>query len=417
MMKQYLYDMLHFSKGVRWFVLTESMLGIGIGLYSLLLNLHLLELGLTEGQMGGISSFGTIVMGATSIPCSILAGRFGRKRLLVLGLVLMATGYAIFAAGTELWMMAAAQLVQSTGISLLITTEIQLLYSYSHSKREETQGFSMLFAVYTLFTGVGTFAGGYLPGWLGGVTTDYQWTLVVAGGFILAAASTRYWLLPAETQDGRKRLPPTSDQVKPKRSWLRLPSRAVLILAVMNCLIGMAAAFTEPLLNVIIKFRLGWSDESISVLLTLNGLVLFISSFVVPPLLERIGFRWTYTLVFIGNLLTTFLLAAAMPAGMFSIVLLAKGSAFIMLNNLMLTHSMSVLPEEERNSYAGWRQVIRSAGSSLATFAAGLMLAGKQYGLPFLMAGMLITAGFLFYHRWVKPIFAAGLEEPETEKG
>jgi MFS transporter, DHA1 family, multidrug resistance protein len=405
-MRQYLWDLLHFSKGVRWFVLTEMFLGIGIGLYTLLLNLHLLALGLDEGQIGAISSFGVICMGVASILCGILANRFGRKRLLVLGLVFMAAGYAVFALGTVIWVLVLAQLLQAVGLALLVTTEVQLLYSYSKSKKEETQGFSMLFAIYTLFMGIGTLAGGYLPRFLGGTSTGYQWTLLTAGGFVLAAAMARLLLLPDEP----KRDGAGEGSAKVHRG-LRMPGRAVWIFCGMNFLIGIAASLTEPFQNVIIKFRLGWSDESVSFLLTLNGFVLFLSSFLMPPLLERLGFRTTYRLVFAVNLFSTFILAASMSSGMFSILLLAKGGAFIMLNNMMLTHTMSVLPEEDRNSYAGLRQVIRSIGGSAAIYVAGILLSDKHYGMPFLFAALFLAAGWIYYERWVKPLLADSLAD------
>jgi MFS family permease len=399
------------------------MLGIAIGLYSLLLNLHLLDLGLSEDQIGTISSFGSIVMGVVAIPCGMLAGRFGRKRLLVLGLALMACGYAVFAAGEELGLLILAQFLQAVGLTMLVTTEIQLLYSYSKSRKEETQGFSLLFAIFTLFMGVGTLAGGYLPGWIGGFSTGYQGTLFVAAGFMMAGAMCRWFLLPKES------LPPKPLEGKGagkrhaafirdgnKRRW-RLPGKAVWIFCGMNLLIGIAAAFTEPLLNVIVKFRLGWGAESISLLLTLNGFGQFLSSFLLPPLLDRLGFRMTYRLVFAANLITTLVLAAAMPAGMFSILLLAKGGAFIMLTNMVQTHSMSVLPEQERNVYAGLRHVIRSMGGSAAIYLTGVLLSGRHYGLPFLFAGLAVGAGCVYYEKWVKPLLAAGLDDAEKGQG
>lgn len=410
-MRQYLSDLLHFSKGVRWFVLTESMLGIGIGIYTLLLNLHLLALGLNEEQIGAISSFGTVCLGVASIPVGLLANRFGRKKLLVAGLALMACGYAVFAIGTQLRIMVLAQLLQSVGLSMLVTTEIQLLYSYSKSKKEETQGFSMLFAVFTLFMGIGTLGGGYLPRLLGGSSTSYQWTLLVAAGFALAAGTARLLLLPKEIPAVKpERTDPSADGEAGGRR-LRLPGRAVWIFCGLNFLIGITASFTEPFLNVIVKFRLDWPDEAVSLLLTLNGIALFFSSFLMPPLLERLGFRRTYTLVFAANLITTLALASVMPSGMFTVLLLSKNSAFIMLNNMILTHTMSVLPERERNAYAGLRQVIRSVGSSGAVFAAGIFLSGRHYGLPFLSASMFLAAGWLYYQKWVKPLFAAGLAD------
>lgn len=406
-MKEYFYDLLHFSKGVRWFVLTESMLGISIGIFNLLLNLHLLALGLNEAEIGAIASFGIIVSGAVSIPSSMLAYRLGRKNLLVLGLMLMAAGYAVFGTGTSTAAMYGAQFLQSAGLALLITTEVQLLYSYSKSKKEETQGFSMLFAVFTLFTGVGTLVGGVLPGWLGGASTDYQGAIITAGVFMLAGVAARWMMLPKETPAA------ASPGGSVPRYRLRMPGRAVWLYCGLNLLVGTSAALIDPFLNVIVKLRLDWTDTQTSLLLTAHGVVLFAASFIMPPMLERLGRRTTYRLVFLSNLVISLVLAAAMPVGLFSFFLLARGGAFIMLNNLILTHSMSSLGEEDRDAFAGLRMVLRSLGSSVAAYGTGVLLAGKQYGLPFLLAGVGLAAAYAYYAKWVQPLFEERLDLPE----
>lgn len=415
-MKEYLNDLLHFSRGVKWFVLTESMLGIGIGIYNLLLNLHLLALGFNEERIGAIASFGVIVMGAVSIPCGMLAARYGRKRLLVAGLGLMASGYMLFGAGSGLWLMYGAQLLQSAGLSFLITTEVQLLYSYSSSRKEETQGFSILFAVFTLFTGAGTLAGGFLPGLLGGWTTNYQGTIFIAGGFIFIGAAARWLLLPKEEAAGRRT--PGDKRAGEGRSRFRIgmPGRTVWIFCGINVLVNAAATFIDPFLNVIVKFRLEWTDEATSLLLTLHGIVLFAGSFLLPPLLERLGMVKTYRLVFGVNLLGSLVLAAAMSAGWFSALLLVRGGAFIMLNNMVLTQSMSALPERDRDTFAGLRLVLRSVAASGATYGAGVLLAGKHYGVPFLLAGVILAAAFLYFEKWVKPLLVSAAAESAGSK-
>ncbi len=381
-------------------------MGISIGIFNLLLNLHLLASGLNEAQIGAVASFGIIVSGAASIPCSMLASRLGRKNLLVLGLLLMSAGYAVFGFGQGLEAMYAAQFLQSSGVALLITTEVQLLYSYSKSKKEETQGFSMLFAVFTLFTGVGTLAGGLLPRWIGGWTTDYQGAIVTAAVFMLAGGISRGLLLPKETSQ-------VGSAASGSRGKRRLPGKAVWLFCVLNLLVGTSAALIDPFINVIVKFRLEWTDTQTSLLLTVHGVVLFLASFIMPPLVERLGHRRTYRLVFLSNIGISLFLSAVMPVGLFSLLLLGRGGAFIMLNNLILTHSMSALEEEERDAFAGLRMVLRSLGSSVAAYGTGVLLSGRHYGYPFLLAGIGLVTAYLFFIRWVQPLYEARLTDPK----
>jgi predicted MFS family arabinose efflux permease len=300
-------------------------------------------------------------------------------------------------------------------MSLLVTTEIQLLYSYSASRQEETRGFSMLFAVFTLFMGIGTLAGGFLPRLLGGARTDYQWSLLAAGLCILACGVFRLALFPEEEAPtaAPKEKPAAAAGHNRLRGKLKLPGKAVWIFCAMNFLLAGSANFVEPFLNVIVKFRMDWPDGMVSLLLTMNGLAQFIGSFLMPVLLERIGIRRTYRLVFLTNLLGTLLLAAAVPPATFSILLLVRGGTTVVSNNLVLTHTMSVTSESERNAYAGIRQVTRSIGASAAIYTAGVLLAGKNYALPFLGGGVLLAVSWVFFRLWVEPLIEAGMAEKE----
>jgi DHA1 family multidrug resistance protein-like MFS transporter len=50
------------------FIATETLLGIGIGILNLILNLHWLAIGLDPQDIGEITSAGTIAMGLASFP-------------------------------------------------------------------------------------------------------------------------------------------------------------------------------------------------------------------------------------------------------------------------------------------------------------------------------------------------------------
>ena len=105
-----------------------------------------------------------------------------------------------------------AQLIVSIGFTLVEITEIQLLFYYSRSKREETQAYSFMFAVFTAFTGVGTLLAGYLPKWIDSSGIGYQNTLLVtssgfcsislcAGGITAKGTKTNQGTAPAEWEN------------------------------------------------------------------------------------------------------------------------------------------------------------------------------------------------------------------------
>ncbi len=410
-MADYFRDLLQLSTGVRRFIISEALLGIGIGIFSLVLNLHLLNMGINEAEIGKLSSMGVLIIGLVAIPFGLMANRFGRKSLLVLGLALMGVGSTLFALGTTLIIFYLAQFIQSIGITLLITTEIQLIFHYCQSKQEETQSYSLLFAVFTLFTGLGTVLGGFLPRWIEIGKATYQGSLLLAAAVLFLIAFVRGIWLPKEVIKQSV----TENVEKSNKNGVKskMPSRTIWILSFFLFLTGMTFAFVGPFLNVIVKFRFQWSDEWVSLLLMVNGFFLFLGSLVMPYLFNRFGISKAYLYVFITNILLTILLFFTLPTAILAFILLFRGGFFVLLTNMIESQSMSAVTESERNLFAGMRSVSRSLGSAIATYIAGIILATKNYTLPFLLASVAILLSFIYFLLWVRPLLLERLKEVE----
>ncbi|MFD2613099.1 MFS transporter [Paenibacillus gansuensis] len=391
------------SAGVRRFAMTEALLGIGIGLFSLVLNYHLLSMHLNEKQIGEITSVSSIITGLISLPIGLLTDRWGAKNVMVCGIGLMGIGYFLFAGGDTLPLFYSAQIITSIGITLLVNSEIQLLFSYTASKQEEGTAYSVLFSVFTLFTGVGTLLGGWLPQWLDG-EGRYVGTLVFAGALLLLLAVLRWALLPAR--------PPVISSEKPSGAKLSIKLQMAAMykgtswkLAVFSLLVGTSLMLVTPYLNLMIKERNHWSESATSILLTINGLMLFAGSSAAPMLTRKLGVRRTFGLLFPLNLLAAVLLGLQLPVLLFSLLLPLRGGLFTLLNNLVESESMSAVPEADRNRFAGMRTVSRSIGSSAAVYVTGALLASGHTRLPFLLSALVLLAAYVYFYRTVLPVY------------
>ncbi|SMQ62277.1 Predicted arabinose efflux permease, MFS family [Bacillus sp. OV166] len=415
--------------GVKRFLATESLYGLSIGMFTLILNLHLIEMGITEKQIGLITSMGILVMGIFAIPVSILAKKAGRKKLLVTGITSIAIGCSIFAFAEGFGFFFLAQFVVSIGLTLVETTEIQLLFHYSRSKREETQAYSFLFAVFTAFSGAGTLIGGFLPNWIELSEKGYQNTLITTSILFLLLACVRGGLLPAEQR--RKKV--TREDLNQRRETGSEPNaflqrqgkhssdfqQKLLLFAVFALITGGAVSCLQPYLNLFIKFRFDFSNEAVSMLLALNGLALFIGSIFSPSLIDRFGVKKTFLYIYMVNILLCFILFLNIHPYFFSTLLLVRGGVFTMLTNLVDSLSMSSFKDEERDLYAGMRAVFRSIGSALAAFLVGTILAGKNYTLPFILAGLLLLLGYAYFTYIIRPKFFEADQEfqKNTQEG
>ncbi|MGO4495655.1 MFS transporter [Paenibacillus sp. 2RAB27] len=396
------------SPNVKRFIATESLFGVGVGISSLILNLHLLDLGFTKGDIGKITSLGALTIGLASLPAGFIVKLIGRKTMLVIGMLLAFLALVLFGIGTSIVAVTVAQLVYSLGITAILNSEIQLIFQYCRTKKEETSAYSLLFAIFTLFTGLGTWLGGYLPEWMPGHTTMYQYAFFVAGGCLGLSGILRGLLLPSShtktevnvtAADGKNDIGAGKPSERPKRR------HALYFLLLLSLLIfnsGFTFGMLSPFLNVILKFRFQMEDGNISGVLALSGFFFFIGSIVMPYVVERWGSRRTFVFLFLYNIVVVALMALVMPTAVFAILLLIRGTGFTMLNNLMDSECMSAVAEEDRNLFAGMRTVSRSIGNTIASYWAGYILAGNHYSLPFLLTAVALLAGFAMYAWFVQ---------------
>jgi DHA1 family multidrug resistance protein-like MFS transporter len=391
-MLNYLRELALLPRGVKQFLMSEPFLGIALGLHGLLFNLHLLAHHVTEVEVGKITALGSIVMAVFAIPFGVIADRIGRKKILASGLSFITISYYLIAFGSSYYEFIIAQFILSFGLSMMISAETPLLFKYCHTKKEETQTYNMMFAVFTLFVGVGTLIGGFLPQVFDATRDDYQGTMIVMAISMTIVTVARFFL-PDENHVKREqngnRFRVTLKQV--------FPSKKVLIYVGFSVFAGAAFAILIPFLNIIVKFRLDWTDPVVAILLTFNGFCLFLASFFTPYFLEKWGLRRLSFLLFFFTIVTSLLLAFVLPLSVFILFFLLRSGVFTALFNLVEGQALQATKDEERSLHASYRSIGKSLGSTIAAYIAGFILAAGNYWLPFLLSGIVVALAYFYY--------------------
>lgn len=457
-MWQYLISLRELPSAAKRFIATEAFLGVGMGIVAMVLNLHFLELGLPEEEIGRITSYGSLLQGLASLPAGLLADRFGRKRMLVSGLLLMAFGIWGFGTGMDKYWLYAAQTLWSAGMSFLVTSEIQLLFQYCSDRSKESQAYGLVFAVFMLFSGAGTLLGGYLPHLAGGHSSLYEYTLYAGSLSVAVCVTLRSFLLPAaatpkrvaeretaaameegmspagadgDTGDpgqrdiaarcsgagrkgfatgveagSRKRVVKHAAKLR-ERCAAGWPHRKLWILSGVIFMVGFMYNLLAPYFSIIIKFRLDWNDGAVSLLLTVTSVFHFFGSVFMSYIRERWNARNVYTALFLINIAMLLLLGAALPPLLFAGLFALRGGVYTVLHNMLESETMSAVEEEDRNRFAAMRSLFRSFGNSLAAYITGWVLSANRYELPFLMAGAAMLLTYMLLIRKAAPLFEA----------
>jgi DHA1 family multidrug resistance protein-like MFS transporter len=421
-MWEYLRELTRLPKGVRHFLYSEPLLGISFGMFAFMLNYHFLGRGLSEVEIGELTSLHMIVMGASAIPFGLLSDRSSRKMILVAGLYLIGISFFFLGIGDTYTTLLWGQVLNALGISLMVSAEIPLLYSYCKQRKEETQTYNMMFAIFTLFTGFGTLLGGWLPKVLPQGGTLYETSIYAMGALVLIIGTIRLFLPPenrVSSSRGKGDSQKDSSSVilpspKPtpassrlslvlfwRKGWERMPSRNVFIYTGFSFFAGGTFGFLVPYYNVIAKFRMNWPDEWVSLLLTVNGFMMFLVSFFTPLLLDRWGLRKASMVLLGFSALFSLALAASLPAIGFVVIFLLRNGVYLAGINLLEGQSLQATNNEERGLHAGLRSVARSVSSTGAAYAAGFMLELNNYMLPFLLTGILLLFSFFYAQKWM----------------
>ncbi len=389
----YIRELRQLPPGVRRFFMSEPFLGAAFGLFQLLFNLHMLAYGVTEVEIGTILAAGTLMMAAAAVPAGLTADRIGRKPVLVTGLLLITAGHAAAAFGTTLAAFMGAQLLISVGMAMMVSTEIPLLYNYCRNPRQQTQTYNLMFALFTMFIGLGTLAGGYLPALFGeGGGAGYQQTMLVMAACTAVTAVSRMFL-PAETREKQQGWGWSS--IASQR-----PSRNTMKYIGFSLIAGAAHGLLIPYYNVILAFRFEWTDTMIAWLLTGTGVIASLTAFAAPVLLDKWGVRKVSVVLLIQAVLTTFLLATLLPLAVFLLFFLFRHGSFLTFVNVIEGKAMEATKDSQRSLHASLRMIGRNLGTAAGSYAAGFLLAAQAYGSIFLWTAVLIAASGIYFY-WV----------------
>jgi MFS family permease len=166
---------------------------IGIAIPATLNGLFQADLHPIGSQLTWISDAFLLPVAALELSFGVLGDLFGRRRLLVLGGLLLAVGEFLASAAPGVYLLWVGQAVSGLGAAALFPTSLAMLAAGTHTARDRARGIALWAGFLS--------AGGFLAPVLGGVTGTYgSWraSLIVVG--VLAVVGVA---LSALAQDSR----------------------------------------------------------------------------------------------------------------------------------------------------------------------------------------------------------------------
>ncbi len=264
---------------------------VGMGMFRIIFNLYLQELGYAEGVAGEILSARSLGMALFALPAGLLSDLLGRRRMMIGGVFLAAAalvGRAVFVTPGAMWLFA----LLGGACSSAYMISLQPALRENSGERERNHLFSGGFVVMLLGSMAGSLLGGFLPdvyAWLGlagNPAAALRLTLLTGAGLsLLGLIPLLLWRAPPPRRGGAWERFKKSLRVLARPEVRRLVFRFGLV----ELLIGCGAGMVIPFFNLYFKNVYGLGEAAIGVLFTVTSAVMALGGVVAPGLSARLG--------------------------------------------------------------------------------------------------------------------------------
>ena len=362
------------------------------GLLSVVLVLYLVEVGLTEWEVGLLLSLTLAGDTVISLWLTTTADRFGRRRTLVVGAVLMALAGLVFVSTDSfllLLLAATVGVISPSGneIGPFLSVE-QAALSHVVGDERRTDVFAWYNLVGSFSTALGALAGGLiaqasLHSGLTGAATFRPVLLAYAG--IGVALVVGFALLSSAVEATRDESRPPPKTVL----GLHESRRVVFKLSLLFALDAFGGGFViQSLIAYWFHVRFGLAPAMLGTVFLCANLLAGVSALAAGWLARRIGLVNTMIFTHLpSNVLL--ILVPLMPDVYWAVgVLLLRFSISQMDVPTRQAYTMAVVRPDERSAAAGVTGVARSVGASISPLLATVLVGSAGLmSVPFFLAG------------------------------
>lgn len=375
------------------------------GFVSVVLALYLAATGLSAAGVGAVLSATLAGDILVSLWVTVVADRVGRKRMLLLGAVLMIlAGLTFFLTTDPLWITLAAiiGIVSPSGgeIGPFLSIE-QAALSQQVADHRRTRVFGWYNLAGSFATAVGSLAGGWLAQWLQtlGWSGLDAYRLIMTGYAVCGLALVLIFLLLSKDVEVSK-----TGQVREVSGkmfmGLHRSKKVVFKLSSLFALDAFAGGFVvQSMIAWWLHVRYGADEGMLGTLFFGANLLAGISALLATQLAERIGLVRTMVYTHIPSNILLCLVPLMPNFWLAVLMLLLRASISQMDVPARQSYTMAVVAADERSAASGITTVARSVGAAASPLLAGLFMTSPLlFAAPFFVAGGLkIVYDLLLY--------------------
>lgn len=386
-----------FNVNVKLILLRTLIMGLYLGIYGVIFNLYIIDLGYREDFLGLVLSVHLIASALASIPAGILCDRIDRR------IIMIASGVLSTIITIPMFITASpGLLLLLSGLSgvfiSLIAVSITPFLSDNCRTDETVHVFSANASLSWISTVAGCALGGVIPGIWRHIPVfrsagDYRLTLLASCGLLIICCITLLLLKPIKKTGHCSGHPLRA--LKPSPDAIRF--------TVTSLTFGIGSGMIVPYFNVYFVKVMNASVMDVGLASAVAGAFMIAGLFITPYVASRIG--KIRSAVFTKILAAPCLILMALSADFLIAAAAYVGYMFFinMAGPATTSFQMERLPRSEQGMALGFMSTGSYLAISTSTYLGGWLIARGDYITPFLATcGAYLLTAVLLYHYYSK---------------
>ncbi|MEH7524101.1 MFS transporter [Bacillus sp. JJ1503] len=390
-----------YNHNIRQAIWANVYTQIGFGIFMVIYNFYIRELGFTERLNGQVISMTALATALILVPAGIMSDRMGRKKAMLFGAT--ATGIVLLFRGVIEIQSLLLLFAFLTGITSAFLQVSLIPWLAENSKSEQrVHLFSMHFAVMTGANVIGNLSGGILTDLFSFFTTSLtsiRITLIIGGIFFLIGVLpiTRF----KETSSSTAKIQEKQTTYK-KKFYKSDGFKMIGLFAIAQLLIGIGAGLVIPYLNLYFADRFSASNSAIGFIISMGQAATAVAMIIGPIVVRKVG--EVKAVVILQLMSLPFLLLTAYTE---NLLLAALGFLFRQaLMNAGNPIQMSLMMSKVGDSYKGLansvNQMVFNLGwATMGPVSTGIVIKyGSYWGyaLVFSITASLYLVGSIYFY-------------------
>lgn len=395
---------LSFNRNIKLFMLANVLIQIGMGVFMVMYNLYIKELGMPETVNGKVISMTATASALMLIPAGFLSDKFGRKWIIITGASFGAITlfYRSFAVA-ETPLVTAAFL---TGLFMAFVQVSGIPFLAEHSRTSErVHMFSVYFALMTLANVAGSLFGGVISDALQllfsmDAASAIRWSLLFGASLFTLA------LIPLLRLDNRR--PAAEEKVNTRidldvaDTSLKKNLIVIFHFSFASLLIGLGSGLVVPYLNLYFANRFDASNTYIGLILALGSAMTVVATLIGPLLVAKVG--KVKAMLLFQLLSIPFLILTAYTTSLLlaSLGFLLRQALMNAGNPIQSAIAMEVVHDKYKGLANSANQMVFNIGwATMGPVAAGLVIAfGSYWGYAyaFTITSVLYLISAIYYY-------------------